>query len=609
LLLPLPLPLPLPAQGHYPAAWALSGDRQTVGWSIGSERFDLYLLPSASLKAGTSAYYNLTGAPKVLPRYAYGFMACRWGWDRSDRPGESAPGYIERMLTDFRAGSFPIDAWISDFEWYTDEPDYNLPQAGTETFTDFWFNNITFPEPVALVEKYRAAPLHLRFGGIRKPRLGNTNSLIMARALDWTLPGQGGGGAAGGSRNLNYTRADVQAWYAAQQLPLLDAGVEFWWNDEGEATYFTFFHWNAAEIATLRGFAPGKRFLSINRAFTPGMSRQGAVTWTGDVQASWDDLQRTPGYVLNWGLAGSAHVTCDIGGFNGETTALLLTRWMQAGVFIPVMRVHSTRSAVPHFPFLWGDDAAAAMRLALNLRYQLVPYHYSNAHAAYASGVPMMRPMALDFEHDAYAASLTSQWMDGDAVLVAPVLREDNSTVVYFPQLPRGGGGLHPERRGVWFDWCNSSFHQGPLNLTITGAALDEVPRYVRSGSIVPLAPVVQYTDALPGGPLQLHIYSGADAEFVLVEDDGETDAYERGAVRRTTFSYDNEGGNLYTHVAGDFAGDAHTFTHFTTFLYTPDGHWPEDDDGPSSSAAATEEVLHPMGGKPLRIRLHPPRR
>ena len=74
-------------------------------------------MPGASLKAGTSVYYEVTGAPKVLPRHAYGFMACRWGWDRSDRQGESAPDYIKRMLTDFRTGSFPIDSFISDFEW------------------------------------------------------------------------------------------------------------------------------------------------------------------------------------------------------------------------------------------------------------------------------------------------------------------------------------------------------------------------------------------------------------------------------------------------------------------------------------------------------------
>ena len=123
---------------HYPAAWTAETSDSAVTWTIAGTEADLYLMPGSSLKHGTSAYYEVTGAPKVLPRHAYGFMACRWGWDHSDRPGESAPDYMKRMLGDFRSGSFPIDSFISDFEWYTDEPDYNLPQAGTATFTDFW---------------------------------------------------------------------------------------------------------------------------------------------------------------------------------------------------------------------------------------------------------------------------------------------------------------------------------------------------------------------------------------------------------------------------------------------------------------------------------------
>jgi alpha-glucosidase len=449
---------------------------------------------------------------------------------------------------------------LSHSQRYTDEPDYNLPQAGTETFKDFWFNNVTFPDPAAQLAEYAAAPLFMRFGGIRKPRLGNTELLNMARNKSWLV---GAGSGDGGGRNLNYTRADVQTWYAAQQAPLLKAGVEYFWNDEGETSFFTFHWWNAAQVRTLAAHAPGKRFLTINRAFTPGMSRMGLVVWTGDVSPQWGDLQATPGYVLNWGLAGAAHVTCDIGGFSGDTTALLLTRWMQAGVFIPVMRVHSTRTAVPHFPFLWGDDAAAAMRLALNLRYQLVPYHYSNAHAAYASGVPMMRPLAMEFESDAYASTLTRTWMDGDSLLAAPVLNEDNSTAVYLPA-------------GSWFAFGDSSGATkplaGPLNLTLSSQPLDAMPLYVRAGSIVPLAPVVQRTDLLPGGPLEVRVYGGADASFAMVEDDGETDAYistagQKAAMRTTTYSWDDKSATLSWKVEGAFS-DSHTFTQLKPTLF-----------------------------------------
>ena len=400
----------------------------------------------------------------------------------------------------------------------------------------------------------------MRFGGIRKPRLGNTALLNMARNKNWLV---GAGSGDGGGRNLNYSRTDVQEWYGEQQLPLLKAGVEYFWNDEGETSFFTFHWWNVAQMRTLKAFAPTKRFLTINRAFTPGMSRMGTVIWTGDIAPQWGDLQATPGYVLNWALAGAAHVTCDTGGFSGDTNALLLTRWMQAVVFIPVMRVHSTRDATPHFPFLWGDDAAAAMREALNLRYRLVIYHYSNAHTAYGSGVPMMRPLAMDFEGDAYAATLTREWMDGDALLAAPVLNEDNSTDVYLPA-------------GDWFafgdDTGSTSPLVGPANFTLSSQALTSMPLYARAGSIVPLAPVVQRTDLLPGGALEVRVYGGADASFAMVEDDGETDAYiTSGAMRTTTFSWNDAKATLSWTVAGSFS-DEHTFTQLKVALFPLDG-------------------------------------
>ena len=126
----------------------------------------------------------------------------------------------------------------------------------------------------------------------------------------------------------------------------------------------------------LAKFDPKKRFFTINRSYSPGMSRLGAVIWTGDISVSWDSLGQQPGYVLNWHMAGVGFVTCDSGGFNGNNdTPLLLTRWYQYAAFMPVMRVHSSINNLPHFPFLYGEAAGDAMRKALNMRYQLIPYH------------------------------------------------------------------------------------------------------------------------------------------------------------------------------------------------------------------------------------------
>merc|ERR1712159_944193 len=117
--------------------------------------------------------------------------------------------------------------------------------------------------------------------------------------------------------------------------------------------------------------------------------------------------------MLNLGLSGSPYVGCDIGGFTGNTNAELLTRWYQVGVFMPTMRVHSTIDATPHFPWLWGTAHGVAMRLALELRYQLLPYHYSLAHRMFSEGRLWIRSLSAEFSDDSTALSITSQWLDG----------------------------------------------------------------------------------------------------------------------------------------------------------------------------------------------------
>lgn len=532
---------------YFPASWNTDGSQ--INW-VYTGPFELYLMPAASLDLGTRAYYALTGQPRVPPRYAFGFFASRWGW--TDR------AYIESILHQFRDGQYPIDSFISDFEWFTNESDYNFGSTGEPWYDDFGFNPVTFPDPAGQLKSYHE-DLHFHMGGIRKPRLGNTATLAMAKAAGYLLPGgefesKKLGYAEG--RNLNYTAA-TRDWYAKQEAPLLAAGVDFFWNDEGETDYFTFHWWNVAQLATLRMTEATKRFFSINRAWSPGMARLGATVWTGDINPNWGDMQSTPGMVLNWGLAGGPYVACDIGGFTGETQADLLARWFQVGVFMPVMRVHSTESATPHFPFLWPEPYRSAMKLALNLRYQLLPYHYSLAHNMFNTGALWMRPLVFDFPGDAKAAGLTSQWLDG-ALLVAPVLTQDSNKNVYLPA-------------GTWYVFNTSQTIQGPT--TIQGAAqVDEIPVFTRPGAIITLAPVIQYADALPGGSLEVQVYAGANGVFTLVEDDGATTAYETGAVRTTNFKWSDSDLTLAWSVSGASEKVANTFSNLFVTLFTAQG-------------------------------------
>jgi len=322
--------------------------------------------------------------------------------------------------------------------------------------------------------------------------------------------------------------------------------VSFFWNDEGETDYFAFHYWNMAQAETLAMVDATARFYSINRAWSPGMARLGATVWTGDINPSWGDLLSTPAMILRWGLAGAPYVACDIGGFTSQTNGPLLTRWMQAGAFFPTMRVHSTKDATPHFPFLWPEPYAGLMRDALNQRYRLLPYHYSLAHAMHTSGRLWMRPLVAAFPDDAHVAELTSEWLDG-ALLVAPVLTQDASQTT--PYLPSG----------LWyaFDTNASAVSAPPLTgpRTVQGASdpadLRQVPVFAPAGAIIPLASLVQHTGALPGGPLEVRVHAGADGAFEMIEDDGETTAYVTAAAKRGTSYRWDDGTRTLSWVVG----------------------------------------------------------
>jgi alpha-glucosidase len=336
---------------------------------------------------------------------------------------------------------------------------------------------------------------------------------------------------------------------------LLKAGVDGWWNDEGEGSFTTYFYWNQTEAKAWSLYRTNQRLWTLNRAFSPGTQRFGAAAWTGDINASWEDFAATPVSLLNWGLAGMPYCACDIGGFNHTPSPELLTRWVEAGVFFPIMRAHSSINATPHFPWLYGTNALDAIRGALDLRYRLIPYYYSLAHETFVTGVPLMRPLVMEFPGDPKVANLSDEWMMGDSLLAAPVLQKDGQRTVYLPA-------------GDWYVFDSNVVKKGNQSFEIH-PALNEIPVHVRAGSILPLAPVIQHTSQLPGGALELQIYPGQNATFTLVEDDGQTTAYLKQQARNTTFDWDEAAGRLTWKRQGRYAGQD-VFQNLHVVLFDP---------------------------------------
>ena len=535
--------LAVTANDNKPAHWSAATNSDSVTWTFPGAAAELYLMPAASLKAAASAYANLTGHTPVPPRWTFGYLQSRWGWKNR--------AYIEDALKHFQDLKLPVDAFIYDFEWFTTRPDYSVPPEGVAGYNDFGWNTNLFSEPAKQIKDYKNQGVH--FVGIRKPRLGNTDFLKMARTNGWQLnelPGE-----QYHARDINFANPKFSEWYVQQSRPLLQAGVDGWWNDEGEGTFTTYYYWNLAEAEALSRYEPGRRLWTINRSFSPGTQRLGAAAWTGDISASWIVLAQAPASLLNWSLAGMPYGACDIGGFNGNPSPELLTRWMEAGVFFPIMRSHSSINSTPHFPWLFGTNALNAIRDALDLRYRLIPFYYSLAHETFETGVPWMRPLVMEFPDDPKVANLSDEWMMGDSLLAAPILQTSDERSIYLPA-------------GDWYAFDTNLVIHGNQTINVA-AGLDEIPVYVRAGSILTLAPVLEHTSQLPGGALELQIYPGKDAAFTLVEDDGKTTNYLKQQIRRTTFHWDNAAGLLTWKREGNYSG-RDVFKQIHVILFDP---------------------------------------
>ncbi|HWD91764.1 MAG TPA: TIM-barrel domain-containing protein [Verrucomicrobiae bacterium] len=539
--------LAVTANDNQPASWTTNSGEARCRWDFPGPKANLYLMPAANLEDAAKVYAQLTGYPPVPPRWTFGYMQSRWGWTNR--------AYIEDTLQQFINRKLPIDGLVFDVEWYTPTIDYALPENGSPDFNDFGWNPALFSEPAAQIAAYRAQGVHSV--AIRKPRVGNSDVLQMLRKNHWDLPERQSVKGMLANRMIGYRNPQARDWYARQLGPLLETGIAGWWNDEGEATYTTYHYWIMAEQKAQTKFKPDTRLWTINRAFSPGLQRLGAAAWTGDIEAIWPQLRRTATDLLNWGLAGMPYTTCDIGGFRDETQPELLTRWIQAGVFYPILRAHSRIDVKAHFPWLFGPEAENAIHKALDLRYRLIPYYYSLAHETHLTGVPFMRPLVMEFPHDPNVANLSDQWLMGDGLMAAPILSQSNQRSVYLPS-------------GDWYQFDTNTKINGGKTITAT-AALDQIPLYVRAGTILPLGQMIQHTDQLPGGPLELQVYPGQDATFKLVEDDGQTTDYLKGIIRQTTFTWNDSTHRLSWEIEGPYHGKD-IFTEVNIKVFYPNG-------------------------------------
>ena len=299
-------------------------------------------------------------------------------------------------------------------------------------------------------------------------------------------------------------------------------------NNEGQPTTHREIHNVYGQLTSRATFAgwsrlrPNERPFVLTRASFAGGQRYAAV-WTGDNTSDWSSLRQSISTLLGLGLSGFAFVGCDLGGFDGAPSGELYTRWLQAGVFFPFMRAHSTWGSPDKEPWAFGYRLEIINKLAIDLRYELLPYLYDAMQQASQTGVPVLRPLFLEFPDDEKVAGLDDEFLFGNDLLVAPVLYEGASErTVYLP-------------KGEWFEYRTGHRFAGgqTVHLPVT---LDSIPLFVRGGGFIFRQPVVQHTGEMPGKPLRVLVAPASESNSSLYEDDGETLDNRTGALMQRRF-------------------------------------------------------------------------
>jgi alpha-glucosidase len=285
----------------------------------------------------------------------------------------------------------------------------------------------------------------------------------------------------------------------------------------------------------LKKLRPDSRPFVLTRATYSGGQRYSAL-WPGDNVSDWDDFRATIPMFSNLGLSGFPFVGADIGGFADAPTPELFTRWLQAGVFYPFMRTHTTFGTPEQEPWSYGIRHEEVNRRAIELRYQLLPHLYNLLEETSRTGAPVFRPLLYDYPEDPATWERDDEFLWGRDVLVAPVLREGvTDREVYLP-------------KGDWYDFWTAAKVEGGRTFRVP-VTLDDTPIFVRAGAFVFRQPTVQNTGEMPGQPLIVSVYPSARSDASLYEDDGATQAYSKGQVLRRRFEQERDAAGVRVRV------------------------------------------------------------
>ncbi|MDX2052937.1 MAG: glycoside hydrolase family 31 protein [Polyangiaceae bacterium] len=495
-----------------------------------SGEMDLFFFDGPSPREVLERYTRLVGRPVLPPLWALGYHQCRFSYFPDTQVQEIANGFRSRQM--------PADALWLDI-------------AYMDGYRDFTFDPSGFSDPVGFLAGLKAQGfkvISIIDPGVKHEPGGayeayNTgvagNHFIKTSNGDLAIAEVWPGAAA----FPDFTRAASRTWWGGWIGTLYNAGMGGIWIDMNEPDTFTPFPADAVvdgdgfptsfnEVHNLYGYLmakatfegalkakPNARPFVLSRAASPGIQKYAAV-WTGDSSSNWETLGMTPTMLQGLGVSGVPFSGSDVGGFTGAQSSEIYGRWFEVGAFSPFFRSHGLQQE----PWEFGAEVEAAALSLLRLRYAMLPYWYTTFAEATQTGAPLVRPLWFEFPADDAAYQHDDQFFVGSSLMVAPILTEGaTARDVYVPE-------------GVYYDWFGGGVATGPKTVRMQ-APMGKPPLFVRGGSIIPRAEVVEYVGAPSNGTLYLDAFPGlpgTSTRSSLYEDDGETLAYQQG-IRATT--------------------------------------------------------------------------
>lgn len=515
---------------------------------------DVYVIAGPAPRDVIARYTALTGRPARPPRWALGFQQCRYSYFPEARVLELARAFRERRIP-------------GDVIW--------LDIHHLDRFRSFTWDPERFPDPARLLAELHALGFRvvtISDPGLRaEPGYAPYDSGLAAGHFVRTPDGEVALGRVwpGICAFPDFTAAAARAWWGGLYAGIVRDGVDGFWNDMNEPSVFggpggtlpaDLVHEGDAgrqphvavhnvygqemARATRDGIArlrPDRRPFVLTRAGFAGVQRV-AAGWSGDNASTWEDLRLSIPMALNMGASGQPLFGADLGGFGGAPAAELFTRWLQAGAFMGLMRVHSCFGTPDQEPWSFGPEWEARNRAAIETRYRLLPYLESLFDEAVRTGMPPVRPPWMEWPEAETLAGREDIFLLGPSLLVAPVLE------------PGASRRVVPLPPGRWFTFPDGR----PLALqreVTLDAPLEAIPVLARGGAIVPWADPAQHTGEPLDRTLLLKAFAGGDGAFVLFEDDGDGPADGSGPARRTPFSLET-GNGRHRLVIGAATGD-----------------------------------------------------